>query len=212
MSLPPYQYIRDPSEIYKRSFETVRRSTRLESVVEELQPLAIRLVHACGITDIVDDLSASPGAFAVGAAALNDGACIFADSEMVAHGITRSLLPRGNDVCCTLNAAGVPQMAVAMKTTRSAAAVRLWQERIAGSVVAIGNAPTALFHLLEQLHEGWPKPALILGFPVGFIGAAESKQALAENGLGVPYITLLGTRGGSAMAAAAVNALAGAGG
>ncbi|HEY9647795.1 MAG TPA: precorrin-8X methylmutase, partial [Chroococcidiopsis sp.] len=166
------------------------------------------LIHACGMTDIVSDLAAAPAAVAVGRAALAAGAPIFCDAQMVANGIIRPRLPAHNAVICTLNDGEVPAIAQRIGNTRSAAALELWRSRLGGAVVAIGNAPTALFHLLELLDEGAPKPALILGFPVGFVGAAESKAELAANSRGVPFITLHGRRGGSAIAAAAVNALA----
>lgn len=203
-----YDYERDPSAIYRQSFATVRAEASLDLVPEDMEPVAIRLIHACGMTDIVTDLMCSDDAVRAGRDALAQGAPIFTDVEMVANGIIRSRLPAGNDVLCTLNDARVPALARDLGTTRSAAAVELWRDRVEGSVVAIGNAPTALFQLLETIAAGGPKPAVILGFPVGFVGAAESKQALAENPFGLSYVALNGRRGGSAMAAAAVNALA----
>jgi precorrin-8X/cobalt-precorrin-8 methylmutase len=203
-----YEYVRDPAEIYRQSFETVQRETDLRHIPDDWADIAIRLVHATGTPDIVADLTASPGAGAAGRAALRDGAPILCDVEMVAHGITRVRLPRQNPVLCMLNDDATPGLATKLGTTRSAAAVELWKPSLAGAVIAIGNAPTALFHLLERLSDGWPRPALVLGFPVGFIGAAESKTALIENTLGVPFIAIKGRRGGSAMAAAAINALA----
>lgn len=201
-------YERDGAEIYRRSFATIRAEADLSRIPADLEKLAVRVVHACGMVDIVDDLRFSPGAGTAGRHALAAGAPVLADSFMVADGVTRSRLPAGNDVICTLRDTDVAGAAVRAGTTRSAAAVDLWGPRLAGAVVAVGNAPTALFRLLELLDGGAPRPALILGFPVGFVGAAESKAALAAGGHGVPYVCVLGRRGGSAMAAAAVNALA----
>jgi precorrin-8X/cobalt-precorrin-8 methylmutase len=205
---PPYSYEHDPAAIYRQSFATVRAEAALDRLPKDLQPVAIRLIHACGMTDIVEDLLYSEGVLENGRQALQSGAPVFTDVEMVSHGIIRSRMPAGNDIICTLNDARVPDMARHLGTTRSAAALSLWKERLEGSVVAIGNAPTALFHLLEMIASGGPKPAVILGFPVGFVGAAESKDALAVNPFGLDFIALKGRRGGSAMAAAAVNALA----
>ena len=206
MSVADYE--RDGAEIYRRSFATIRAEADLSRIPADLEKLAVRVVHACGMVDIVDDLRFSPGAGAAGRGALAAGAPVLADSFMVADGITRSRLPAGNDVICTLRDPDVAAAAAAAGTTRSAAAVDRWRPRLAGAVVAVGNAPTALFRLLELLDGGAPRPALILGFPVGFVGAVESKAALAAGGHGVPYVCVLGRRGGSAMAAAAVNALA----
>lgn len=202
-------YLRNPQAIYAASWETIRRECDLSHLAPELTDVALRVVHACGMPEVIDDLVCSPGAVDAGRSALLAGAPVLVDVEMVAHGVIRRLLPAGNDVVCTLNHADVADLAISLDTTRSAAAVELWRERLGGAVVAIGNAPTALFHLLERIEEGWPKPALVLGFPVGFVGAVESKQALTLNRFGVPFIALHGRRGGSAMAAAAVNALAG---
>jgi precorrin-8X/cobalt-precorrin-8 methylmutase len=174
-----------------------------------LHGLALRLVHAVADPGLVRDLAWSPGAGAAGRRALAAGACVLVDVEMVAHGVTCARLPAGNRVICALGDPAVPALAARLATTRSAAALELWGENLAGAVVAIGNAPTALFHLLELIAAGAPKPALVLGFPVGFVGAAESKAALAANTLGVAYVALSGRRGGSALATAAVNALAG---
>ncbi|MDD9903630.1 MAG: precorrin-8X methylmutase [Rhodospirillaceae bacterium] len=207
MSKPAYSYIRDPAEIYRQSFAAIRRETDLSRLDEDLTPVALRLVHACAMPEIVDDLAASPDAARAGRDALAGGAPILTDVEMVARGVIANRLPQKNDVICRLGDPSIPNLAASQKTTRSAAAVTLWPDQLAGAVVAIGNAPTALFRLLEGLAEGWPTPALILGFPVGFIGAAESKEALIEGAHGAPYITLRGRRGGSALAAAAVNAL-----
>ncbi|GAA6617292.1 precorrin-8X methylmutase [Scytonema sp. NUACC26] len=201
-------YIRDGNEIYRKSFATIRSEANLSVLAPDVAPVAVRLIHACGMTDIVNDLAASPTAVISGRTALAAGATILCDCRMVAEGITRKRLPTENAVICTLNYPEVPELAQKLATTRSAAALELWRSHLEGAVVAIGNAPTALFHLLEMLDDGAPKPALILGFPVGFVGAAESKAALAEDSRGVPFITLHGRRGGSAIAAAAVNALA----
>lgn len=209
MSAGRYAYLRDPAAIYAESFAAIRRETDLSDIPEDLQPLALRVVHACGDPAVVSRLTWSPGAGQAGSEALAQGAPVLCDSRMVAAGIIRRKLPGANEVICTLGDAGVPGLAQRLETTRSAAAVDLWRDRLAGAVVVIGNAPTALFHLLERLAEGWPKPALILGFPVGFVGAAESKEALARDAGDIPYVTLLGRAGGSAIAAAALNALAG---
>ena len=208
MTARGYDYLRDPAAIYAESFAAIRRETDLSRVPEDLRPLALRIVHACGDPGIVEHLSWSPGAGRAGRAALGRGAAVLCDSRMVAAGIIRKKLPAANEVLCTLSDSDVPELAKRLETTRSAAAVELWRDALAGAVVAIGNAPTALFHLLEGLAAGWPKPALILGFPVGFVGAAESKEALVRDAGAIPYVTLLGRAGGSAIAAAAVNALA----
>lgn len=201
-------YICDPSEIYRQSLAAIRGETDLSRLPPDMVAVALRLVHACAIPEIVSDLVWSPGAGQTGRAALQSGASILCDGEMTANGIIHSLLPRGNSVICTVNDPKAKTIARERETTRSAAAVELWRGRIAGSVVAVGTAPTALFRLLEILDETPERPALVLGFPVGFIGAAESKDALADNALGVPFIALKGRKGGSALAAAAVNALA----
>ena len=209
MSRHRYDYLRDPAAIYAESFAAIRRETDLSRIPDDLRPLALRIVHACGDPAILERLSWSPGAGQAGREALERGAAILCDSRMVAAGIIRKKLPAANEVLCTLGNGDVPDLARRLGTTRSAAAVELWREELAGAVVAIGNAPTALFHLLERLAAGWPKPALILGFPVGFVGAAESKEALVRDAGAIPYVTLRGRAGGSAIAAAAVNALAG---
>lgn len=201
-------YVRDPSAIYTESFATVRAEARLERFPNGLDALAVRLIHACGMVDVADRLAFSEGAFEAGHRALLAGAPVLCDCEMVGAGIIRRYLPAGNDVVVTLNEPRVPGLAAEIGNTRSAAAVELWRDQIEGAVVAIGNAPTALFHLLELLDQGWPKPAVILGFPVGFVGAAESKAELAERPRGCEFVALRGRRGGSAMASAAVNALA----
>ncbi|KXV04269.1 precorrin-8X methylmutase [Caballeronia megalochromosomata] len=201
-------YIRDGAEIYRQSFATIRAEADLAALPADLEKLAVRLIHACGMVDIVSDLRFSRGAGLAGRRALAAGAPILCDARMVAEGITRARLPADNRVICTLSEPSIPERARAMGNTRSAAALELWRPDLEGAIVAIGNAPTALFHLLDMLDAGAPKPALILGFPVGFIGAAESKAMLAADSRGVPFVALLGRRGGSAMAAAAVNALA----
>lgn len=203
-----FDYIRDGAAIYRQSFAIIRAESDLSGIPADLEKLAVRVIHACGMPDIVTDLVWSEDAGAIGRKALASGAPVFCDARMVAEGITRARLPADNPVICTLQDPQVPAMAAASGQTRSAAAVELWQERLAGAVVVIGNAPTALFRLLELLQDGAPRPALVLGFAVGFVGAAESKAALAANRLGIPYVVVNGRRGGSAMAAAAVNALA----
>lgn len=206
MTVRPYE--KNPSAIYEMSFATVRQEARLERFGPGMEALAIRLIHACGMVEVADRLAFSSGAYAAGHAALQAGAPVFCDCEMVGAGIIRRYLPRNNEVIVTLNDPRVPAIAAGIGNTRSAAAVELWTERMEGAVVAIGNAPTALFHLLELIDEGAPRPALILGFPVGFVGAAESKAELASNPRDCAFVTLRGRRGGSAMASAAVNALA----
>jgi precorrin-8X/cobalt-precorrin-8 methylmutase len=201
-------YIQDAKEIYRNSFAIIRSEANLEILPSNVAKVAVRLIHACGMTDIVNDLGYSPTAVQSGRVALANGAPLLCDCRMVAEGITRRRLPVNNQVICTLYDGEVPELAQKMGTTRSAAALELWRSHLEGAVVAIGNAPTALFRLLEMLDEGCPKPAVILGFPVGFVGAAESKAALAADSRNVPFLTLHGRRGGSAIAAAAVNALA----
>ncbi|GJH37020.1 precorrin-8X methylmutase [Paraburkholderia hospita] len=201
-------YIRDGQEIYRQSFATIRAEADLSRIPADLEKLAVRVIHACGMVDIVGDLRFSEGAGGAGRHALANGAPILCDARMVAEGITRARLPAHNDVICTLADPSVPALAREMNNTRSAAALELWRPHLQGSVVVIGNAPTSLFHLLDMLDGGAPRPALILGFPVGFIGAAESKAMLAADSRGVPFVAVQGRRGGSAMAAAAVNALA----
>ncbi len=201
-------YQRDAHAIYASSFAIIRAEADLARIPPDLEKLAVRLAHACGMPDVIDDLRFSPGAGAAGRAALAAGAPVLCDCRMVEVGITRARLPAGNQVVCTLGDASVPELARRLGTTRSAAAVDLWQPLLGGAVVAIGNAPTALFRLLELLDAGAAKPALIIGVPVGFVGAAESKAALAADRAGVHFVALRGRRGGSAMASAAVNALA----
>ena len=195
-------------QIYRDSFATIRAVARLDGLREDVARVAVRMIHACGMTDLVDDLAVSPDAVEAARTALLAGAPIFCDAQMVASGITRSRLPASNEVICTLPDPRVADLAQKLETTRSAAAIDLWLDRLVGSVVAIGNAPTALFRLLELIRDGAPRPAVILGLPVGFIGAAESKLALADNPLGLDYVVVHGRRGGSAMAVAAVNAIA----
>lgn len=202
------EYIKNGEEIYRKSFAIIRAETNWENLPDDLAHVAVRLIHSCGMTDITKDLEASPDAVKIGRNALAGGAAILCDSQMVANGITKARLPKNNPIICTLNYPEVTELARQINNTRSAAALELWRPRLAGAVVAIGNAPTALFRLLELLDQNVDKPALILGFPVGFVGAAESKTELATNSRGVPFITLHGRRGGSAIAAAAVNALA----
>ncbi len=201
------EYEKTPSAIYAQSFATVRAEADFSSLPNDLHPAAIRLIHACGMVDIVDNLAFSADVHIATSAAISAGAPILCDVEMVGAGVIRRYLS-GNEVIVTLNDPRTAGLAKSLGTTRSAAAVELWRDHIEGAVVAIGNAPTTLFHLLEKLDEGWPKPAAILGFPVGFVGAAESKAELAANPRGVPFLSLQGRRGGSAMASAAVNAMA----
>ncbi len=200
-------YIRDGAAIYERSFATIRAEADLSRFSPEEARVAVRVIHACGVVAITEDLQFSPGFTAAARVALLAGAPILCDAKMVAHGITRARLPAGNEVVCTLDAAETPGIAARIGNTRSAAALELWGPRLGGALVAIGNAPTALFHLLDLLDAGAPPPAAIIGMPVGFVGAVESKQALADYGR-VPFATVHGRRGGSAMAVAAVNALA----
>lgn len=204
----PLSYERVPNAIYKQSFATVTREANLDRFPQDLQAVVTRLIHACGMVEIADRISFSGDAGQAGREALQTGAPILCDCEMVGAGIIRRYLPQDNQVIVTLNDPSVPDLAKEIENTRSAAAVELWKDHLDGAVVAIGNAPTALFHLLELLDAGYPKPACILGFPVGFVGAAESKAELASNSRDCNFITLRGRKGGSAMASAAVNALA----
>ena len=201
-------YLRDPAEIYRVSRALALRETDLGGVPDDLVEVALRLVHACAMPEIVADLAFSPDAGAAGRTALRAGAAVLVDSEMVAHGINRARLPAANPIRCTLTAPGVAERAERLGTTRAAAAVELWRDALAGAVVAVGTAPTALFRLVELLGEAAPRPALVIAMPVGFVGAAEAKAALIEGDFAIPYIALRGRRGGSALAAAAVNALA----
>ena len=204
----PQLYLRDGNAIYERSFAIIRAEADLSRFSLEEAEIAIRMIHACGMVEIADRIVFGGPLVASARNALARGAPILCDSEMVAHGISRARLPAQNAVICRLRDAAVSALAAKLGTTRSAAAVELWAEQLEGSVVAIGNAPTALFHLLELLGRGTPQPAAVVGIPVGFVGAAESKQALAANPLAVPYLTVRGRIGGSAMTAAAINALA----
>jgi len=206
-----HDYIRDGDTIYQRSFAIIRAETDLSRFSTDEADIVVRMVHACGSPEAAQSIQFGNGLVAAARTALASGAPILCDSEMVAHGVTRARLPAGNDVVCMLRDARVPALAEKLGTTRSAAALELWRDRLAGAVIAIGNAPTALFHLLDMLAKGAPKPAAIVGIPVGFVGAAESKDALAADPSGVPYLIVRGRIGGSAMAAAAVNALARAG-
>ena len=203
-----YDYIKDGTAIYEKSFAIIRAEADLSRFSEEESDVAVRMIHAAGLVEAAAHFVFSPGFVSSARTALQAGAPIFCDAEMVARGVTAARLPAGNDVICTLRDPRTPGLAKETGNTRSAAAIRLWLDRMAGSVVAIGNAPTALFYLLELLRDGAPKPAAILGMPVGFVGAAESKDALAENSYGVPFAIVRGRLGGSAMTAAALNSLA----
>jgi precorrin-8X/cobalt-precorrin-8 methylmutase len=201
-------YLRDGAAIYQRSFAIIRAEADLTRFSADEAEVVVRMIHACGLVEAAKHIVFGDGLVAAARTSLANGAPILCDAEMVAHGITHARLPARNDVICTLRDARVPALAEKLGTTRSAAALELWAERLAGAVVAIGNAPTALFRLLDMLDGGAPKPAAILGIPVGFVGAAESKGALAADSRGVPFLIVRGRMGGSAMAAAAVNALA----
>jgi precorrin-8X/cobalt-precorrin-8 methylmutase len=201
-------YVRDGPEIYRRSFALIRAEAGLDGLDPVLERVVVRMIHACGMVDLAADVAASPGFGPAGESALQGGAPILCDTAMVAAGITRARLPAANDVVCTLSDATVAATARRLATTRSAAALELWRPVLAGSVVVVGNAPTALFRLLELIEEGAPRPAAVIGVPVGFVGAAESKAALAGHPSRLEHLVVHGRRGGSAMAAAAVNALA----
>ncbi len=202
-----YDYIRDGAAIYARSFAMIRAEANLGAFDATEEPVAVRIIHACGMVEAAADIRFTEGAVLAAKAALRAGAPVLCDARMVADGVTRRRLPAGNDVICTLNDPAVPELAARLGTTRTAAAVELWGSRLGGAVVAIGNAPTALFHLLELLGRGAPMPAAIIGMPVGFVGAAESKEALLDFDR-VPALVVRGRKGGSAMTAATVNALA----
>jgi precorrin-8X/cobalt-precorrin-8 methylmutase len=204
-------YLRDGTAIYERSFAIIRAEADLSRFSAEEAEIVVRMIHACGAVEAAQHIEFGPNLVTAARAALAAGAPILCDAEMVAHGITRARLPACNDVICMLNDPRVPDLAKKLDTTRSAAALDLWRDRQAGAVVAIGNAPTALFRLLDLIDAGAPKPAAILGIPVGFVGAAESKDTLAADPRGVPFLIVRGRMGGSAMTAAAVNALARAG-
>ncbi|TQN44018.1 precorrin-8X methylmutase [Blastococcus colisei] len=201
-----HEYEKDGAEIYRQSFATIRAEADLAGLPDDVTRVAVRMIHACGQVDLVRDLAFSPDVVHRGRQALDAGAPVLCDAEMVASGVTRRRLPRDNDVVCTLNDPRTPGLAAELGTTRTAAALELWRDRLDGAVVAIGNAPTALFHLLEMVAAGAPRPAAVLGIPVGFIGAAESKDALAASDL--EFLVVRGRRGGSAITAAAVNAIA----
>jgi precorrin-8X/cobalt-precorrin-8 methylmutase len=203
--LPEFDYVRDGAEIYRRSFATIRAEADLSRFPADVARVVVRMIHSCGMTDLPADVGFSDGAVRRAREALLAGAPVLCDAAMVASGITRRRLPAANEVICTLGDPGVPALAQRLGTTRSAAALDLWGPRLAGAVVAIGNAPTALFRLLEMIGAGAPRPAAVIGIPVGFIGAAESKQALAASGL--DHLVVHGRRGGSAMTVAAVNAI-----
>ena len=201
-------YLRDGDAIYQRSFAIIRAESDLARFSVDEADVVVRMIHACGVVEAANAIAFGNGLVAAARGALRDGAPILCDAEMVAHGITRARLPANNEVICTLRDPRVPPLAAKLGTTRSAAALELWTERLQGAVVAIGNAPTALFRLLELIEAGAPRPAAVLGIPVGFVGAAESKDALAANTHGLPFLIVRGRMGGSAMTAAAVNALA----
>jgi precorrin-8X/cobalt-precorrin-8 methylmutase len=201
-----YEYEHDGAEIYRQSFATIRAEADLSGLPDDVAQVAVRMVHACGQVDLVADVAYSPDVVARGRKALESGAPVLCDAQMVASGVTRKRLPAFNEVVCTLNDPRTPDLAREMGTTRTAAAMHLWGDRLDGAVVAIGNAPTALFHLLEMVAAGAPRPAAVIGIPVGFIGAVESKDALAASDL--EFLVVRGRRGGSAITAAAVNAIA----
>jgi len=207
-SHPVHEYEKNGVEIYRRSFATIRAQADLSRFSPEESQVAVRMIHACGMVDLVDDIAFSPGAVLQARAALQSGAPILCDVQMVASGISLRRLPADNDVICTLSNPGVADLALEMGNTRTAASVELWRDRLDGAVIAIGNAPTALFHLLELLRDIDIRPAAVLGIPVGFIGAAESKQALVDNVLGLSYVVVHGRRGGSAITCGALNAIA----
>ncbi|MGW6007573.1 precorrin-8X methylmutase [Streptomyces sp. NPDC055210] len=203
-----YDYEKDGAAIYRQSFATIRAEADLAALPPDVSQVAVRMIHACGMVDLVRDLAFTPDVVSRARAALRAGAPILCDVQMVASGVTRKRLPADNDVLCTLSDPAVPELAAKLGTTRSAAALELWRDRLEGSVVAIGNAPTALFRLLEMIEEGAPRPAAVIGVPVGFIGAAESKDALAAHPSGLEHLVVRGRRGGSALAASALNAIA----
>ncbi|MFS8198100.1 precorrin-8X methylmutase [Streptomyces sp. CWNU-52B] len=203
-----YDYEKDGAAIYRRSFATIRAEADLAALPADVSQVAVRMIHACGMVDLVRDLAYTPDVVARAREALRSGAPILCDVQMVASGVTRKRLPAGNDVLCMLSEPGVPELAAKLGTTRSAAALELWRDRLEGSVVAVGNAPTALFRLLEMIDEGAPRPAAVIGVPVGFVGAAESKDALAAHPSGLDHLVVRGRRGGSALAASALNAIA----
>jgi precorrin-8X/cobalt-precorrin-8 methylmutase len=203
-----YDYVSAPAEIYRKSFAIIRSEADLAILPEAMRPVAVRMIHACGDIDLVDDLAFHPRLVSAARTALEGGALIFTDTQMLAAGITRRRLPTSNEVRCLVDDPRTRELAESWGTTRSAAAVSLWGDQLAGAVVGIGNAPTALFHLLELIADGAPRPAAIIGIPVGFVGSAESKIALAQNAWDIPWMVVHGRRGGSALCAAAINALA----
>ncbi|WP_405783493.1 precorrin-8X methylmutase [Streptomyces sp. NBC_00859] len=203
-----FDYEKDGPAIYRQSFATIRAEADLSGLPADVSQVAVRMIHACGMVDLVRDLAYTPQVVARARQALRAGAPVLCDVAMVASGVTRKRLPAGNDVVCTLSDPSVPDLAAQLGTTRTAAALELWRDRMEGAVVAVGNAPTALFRLLEMIREGAPRPAAVIGVPVGFVGAAESKDALADDVAGLDYLVVRGRRGGSAIAAAAVNAIA----
>ncbi|MEU9521562.1 precorrin-8X methylmutase [Streptomyces sp. NPDC048224] len=207
-TVTPYDYEKDGAAIYRESFATIRAEADLAALPADVSQVAVRMIHACGMVDLVRDLAYSSGVVARAREALRSGAPILCDVRMVASGVTRKRLPADNDVLCTLSDPAVPELAARLGTTRSAAALELWRDRLEGAVVAVGNAPTALFRLLEMIEEGAPRPAAVIGVPVGFVGAAESKDALAAHPSGLEHLVVRGRRGGSAIAAAALNAIA----
>ncbi|AJT65932.3 Precorrin-8X methylmutase [Streptomyces lydicus] len=208
MTVTVFDYEKDGAEIYRQSFATIRAEADLAGLPADVSQVAVRMIHACGMVDLVRDLAYTPEVVKSARAALRAGAPILCDANMVASGVTRKRLPADNDVLCTLTDPSVPDLAARMGTTRSAAAMELWRDRMAGAVIAIGNAPTSLFRLLEMIEEGAPRPAAVIGIPVGFIGAAESKDALIAHPSKLDHIVVRGRRGGSAMTAAAINAIA----
>jgi precorrin-8X/cobalt-precorrin-8 methylmutase len=203
-----HEYVRDGAEIYRQSFATIRSEADLGRFPADIEPVVVRMIHACGMVDLAADVAFSNDVVIRARTALRAGAPILCDAKMVASGVTRLRLPAENEVLCTLADPAVPDLARRIGNTRSAAALELWGERLEGAVVAIGNAPTALFHLLDLVASGAPRPAAVLGLPVGFVGAAESKEALSHTDLRLPYLVVRGRRGGSGMAVAAINAIA----
>jgi precorrin-8X/cobalt-precorrin-8 methylmutase len=201
-------YVRDGNEIYRRSFAIIRAEAELDGLDALLERVVVRMIHSCGMVDLARDVAASPGFAAAAEGALRAGAPILCDTSMVASGVTRLRLPADNEVLCTLSDARVPALAAELETTRTAAAMELWRERLAGALVVVGNAPTALFRLLELVEDGAERPAAVIGVPVGFVGAVESKVALAEHPARLEHLVVHGRRGGSAIAAGAINALA----
>ena len=202
-----YDYIRDGNDIYRKSFAIIRAEADLARFNADEDKVAVRIIHACGVVETARDIHFSPGMVSTARRALQNGAPILCDAKMVASGITRARLPAKNEIICTLDDPRVIDMAKHMGNTRSAAAMELWRDKMGGAVIAIGNAPTSLFHLLEMLNDGAPLPAAVIGMPVGFVGAAESKDALMDDGR-VPYAVVRGRKGGSAMTVAAINAIA----